>query len=390
MAKTVVGLFNNKVDAESAVRELTSAGFPQSDIELIARNGIPTADRDVIANLTRVGVPGEEAREYTSRLATGKALVLVRASEAAAQRAVTVMERNAGIEMERENPGAISPTATAESAPGVPRRAGVTPPPATAAAAGTTQGTSQETRIPVVEEEMKVGKREVAGRSVHVFTHVVEEPVEREIALRQEHVNVERRQVDRPATEADLREFKEGAIEMTETAEEPVVSKEARVVEEVVVSKDATQENRSIRDTLRKTEVDVEEGTNARNRPAGAPLRRAEGAAPVPADENESTLARGDVARASEIEGVKAETNPAHFTPRANPSRDSSGGNAGVTPEHEYAFSFGEALASNPRHRGKTWEAVEPEAQREWTAQKKGAWEEFKEMIRNAWHGKSR
>lgn len=407
MAKTVVGLFNDKGDAERAIKELASAGFPRTDIDLIAGNGASRADRDVVENLTRVGVPGEEAREYTSRLASGKALVLVKASEAAARRAVTVMERNSVKEVDQGSRGA------AESAfspnPGVvpARAAAATPAVPSASRAGAAgireQATSREAKIPVVEEEMKVGKREVAGQAVRVFAHVVEEPIEKEITLRQEHVNVERRPADRAATERDLREFKEGVIEMRETAEEPVVSKEARVVEEVVVSKEATQENRAIRDSLRKTEVDIEKNPSSASRPesvgkadraaieasraAGAGVRTSEGSAPVPRDGNERTLAREDVARARDIEDQKAAaSNPAQFTPEANPFRDSSGGNAGATPENEYAFTYGQTLASDPRHRGKDWEAVEPEVRREWATHKKGAWEEFKEMVRHAWH----
>ena len=412
MAKTIIGLFNDKIDAERAIRELASAGFPRADIDLIARNGAPTADRDVVENLARVGVPDEEAREYAGRLSSGKALVLVKASEAAAQRAVTVMERNAVKEVDQE--GVRTPVPPGST---VPPPVGVTPPSVTppttgapvrssAAAPGVREeGHSQEEIIPVVEEEMNVGKRQVAEQTVHVYAHVVEEPVEREILLRQEHVNVERHPVDRPATEQDLREFKEGTIEMSETAEEPVVSKEARVVEEVVVSKDTTQENRAVRDTLRKTEVDVEKGANVASRPewiaeadrtaieasrvAGAGVRTAEGPAPAPRDDNELTLAREDVARARDIEEHRTgERNPTHFTPEANPFRDSSGGNAGVIPEHEYALRYGQTLASDPQHRGKDWEAVEPEVQREWATHKKGAWEEFKEMVRRVWHNR--
>src|SRR6185437_12028106 len=81
----------------------------------------------------------------------------------------------------------------------------------------------------------------------------------RKFSLRQEHVNVERRPVNRPATEQDVRGLKEGSIEVRETAEEPVVTKQARVVEEVVVSKEVAQENRKVADTVRRSHVDVDE-----------------------------------------------------------------------------------------------------------------------------------
>ena len=65
--------------------------------------------------------------------------------------------------------------------------------------------------------------------------------------------------MNRPATEADFAAFKEGTVEMIETAEVPVVAKEARVVEEVSLGKEATERSETIRDTVRKTEVDVEQ-----------------------------------------------------------------------------------------------------------------------------------
>jgi stress response protein YsnF len=47
-------------------------------------------------------------------------------------------------------------------------------------------------------------------------------------------------------------------IEVRETAEEPVVSKTARVAEEVVVRKDVTEHTETVRDTVRREEVEVE------------------------------------------------------------------------------------------------------------------------------------
>ena len=60
-------------------------------------------------------------------------------------------------------------------------------------------------------------------------------------------------------TEADLRNMRDQSFEVTETAEEAVVEKSARVVEEVMVSKDATERTEHISDTVRRTEVEVEQ-----------------------------------------------------------------------------------------------------------------------------------
>ena len=118
----------------------------------------------------------------------------------------------------------------------------------------------QTAAIPVVEEELAVGKREVERGGVRVRTEVQERPVQEQVNLREEHVRVERRPVDRPATQADInRAQQSGTIEVREKAEQPVVQKQARVVEEVVVGKEATQRTETVRDTVRRTDVEVEE-----------------------------------------------------------------------------------------------------------------------------------
>ena len=44
---------------------------------------------------------------------------------------------------------------------------------------------------------------------------------------------------------------------MLKTAEEPVVAKTAHVVEEVVVGREATERTETVKDTVRREEVDV-------------------------------------------------------------------------------------------------------------------------------------
>ena len=116
----------------------------------------------------------------------------------------------------------------------------------------------KEVTIPVVEEEITIGTREVERGHVRIYSRVTEQPVEESVRLREEKVTVERRPVDRPATEADFAAAGKDVIEMTETAEEPVVTKRARVVEEVVVQKDVTEHTETVRGTERHTDVDVQ------------------------------------------------------------------------------------------------------------------------------------
>jgi uncharacterized protein (TIGR02271 family) len=118
---------------------------------------------------------------------------------------------------------------------------------------------TSEERIPIVEENLRVGKREVEHGRVRIRSYVVETPVNEQVTLREEHVEVSRRAVDRPLTDADDA-FRERVIEATEHAEEAVVSKEARVKEELVIRKEETQHTETVQDTVRHTEVEVEDG----------------------------------------------------------------------------------------------------------------------------------
>ncbi len=109
--------------------------------------------------------------------------------------------------------------------------------------------------FPVVGEQLEVGKREVSTGGVRVYSRLTETPVSESVNLREEHASIERRAVDRPATAADL---KEGFVEVRETAEEPVIAKTARVVEEVIVGKESRNRTQTVNDTVRGTDVQVE------------------------------------------------------------------------------------------------------------------------------------
>ena len=109
-----------------------------------------------------------------------------------------------------------------------------------------------------MEEQLQVGKRQEEHGGVRIYSRVTSRPVEKDVQLREEHVSVHRRPADRPVSDAD-RAFEERTIEASETVERPVVSKEARIVEEVVVGKDVQQRTETVRDTVRRTDVQVDQ-----------------------------------------------------------------------------------------------------------------------------------
>ena len=126
----------------------------------------------------------------------------------------------------------------------------------------------REQKVQVVEEGLAVGKREVATGGVRVTSRVVEAPVEETVRLREERVEADRRPADRKLSpeEADAA-FADRTVEVMGTGEEVEVGKTARVVEEVSVRKRAGHREATVRDTVRRTEVEVERlGAEPRSR----------------------------------------------------------------------------------------------------------------------------
>jgi uncharacterized protein (TIGR02271 family) len=203
--------------------------------------------------------------------------------------------------------------------------------------------------IPVVQEQLKVGKREVQRGGVRVFSRVVETPVNETIGLREEHVNVERRPVNEPISAVDSSAFKEQTIEMRETAEEAVVEKSARVVEEVMINKEVTQREQQINDTVRHTEVEVEQ--------LGAGAARS------------GMLSDDDYYRD-------------HFT-------SNYGNTSGSYEDYAPAYSYGSEMARNQKYSGRQWNDVENDLSSDWSTRagnKAGStWERMKDAVKSGW-----
>lgn len=258
MASTVVGLFETRAEAEAAMNDLVSSGFDRSDIDLKAAGADPSG---LMRELEGEGVPSDDAKLYVEGVRSGDALEIAHTSDSQATMAQEIMNRHGALDIhDAFTQRSAAPMAGAAGLAGAGMAASTmaastkTAPPATTGAANL----EGETIIPIVEEELSVGKRQIQRGGVRVFQRVEERPVSEQVTLHEEHVTVQRHAVDRPISDMDA-SFKEGTIEMTETAEVPVVAKEARVVEEVVVGKTATDRIETVKDTVRRTDVEVEE-----------------------------------------------------------------------------------------------------------------------------------
>jgi uncharacterized protein (TIGR02271 family) len=312
--KTIVALYDDRNDAERAADDLAAAGFDRDGIAIDGgafattalgatgegfNAGTPSATSarsswagdfsnasGRLSSLTRLGVPQADAEVYAEGVRRGGSLLVMKVAGSDVDRALEVIERHSPVDIENRGStyrqtGWSGYDATLGDYDEVQvreeRTRHQTGLGAAAAGlravderrAGTGLGADSEEVIPVVEEQVHVGKREVERGRVHVRSRVVETPVEETVSLRDESVTVERRAVDRPAADVPADAFRERDIEVTETDEQAVVGKEARVVEEVVVRKDSAVETETVRDTVRRTEVEVDD-----DRTEGAALRR--------------------------------------------------------------------------------------------------------------------
>jgi uncharacterized protein (TIGR02271 family) len=119
--------------------------------------------------------------------------------------------------------------------------------------------TDEEIRIPVIEEELTATVRPQEAGAVRIEKRVVAEDRVLEVPVTEERIRVERRVVDRPADTTDIGAFEETVIDVPLRSETVDLEKQARVAEEVVVSKEAVQRTEQARGTVRREEVFVDE-----------------------------------------------------------------------------------------------------------------------------------
>lgn len=124
-----------------------------------------------------------------------------------------------------------------------------------AAAARGVSGTEEV--IPLGEEILEVGKRTENRGTARIRRYVVETPVERQVTLHSERVVVERRRPVRDQATGEM--LTEVTIEVVETEEVPTVEKRVQLREEIVVRTERTQRVETVRETLRRDEVEIQQ-----------------------------------------------------------------------------------------------------------------------------------
>ncbi|MBB5714591.1 YsnF/AvaK domain-containing protein [Sphingomonas aerophila] len=311
MSRTITALFDSRSDAEAAKNRLHMANIDANHVHVHDQSSpgfrsegaySDHQDRGMWDSIKNALLPDEDRHAYEEGVRRGGALLTADVEEDQIDDAVRVLEDSNSIDVDDRSQqwrsqgwdygtGSGADTATG-SGLGTARRVGSEPGLglASGGAFGAATGrdtsgreafrgrdrdtasasgnTVEEEALPVVEESLQVGKREVDRGGVRVRSYVTETPVHEQLRLRNERVDVERRAVDQPLSATDGDPFRERTVEMTARGEEAMVEKKARVVEEVVVRKTADEEVRDIDDTVRRTDVEVDNDVS-RNRTAG-------------------------------------------------------------------------------------------------------------------------
>jgi uncharacterized protein (TIGR02271 family) len=371
MDQTVIGVFDTYDHAERAKQQLIARGFSANDVQVRAHgadlgttgttgttSATTTRDDDVgfmegvrnfFADL--FGPDQDDAGHYSEAVRRGGAVVAVTVSDdsrvdsareaLAATGAVDIEKRVAewratGYEGYRSDAKPYSRDEIAKE---------------------------RERVIPVVQEELEVGKRQVDLGAVRVVSRMVETPVRESVTLREEHASIERRPVDRPASEADLNALRDQSIEVRETAEKAVVSKTARVVEEVVVGKTASEHTEQISDTVRNTVVDVQnDGRATTGGTTGSMMG-------TTADNMAATRTSADY-----DDDFRSDWNTRYATM------------GGTYDDYAPAYRYGSTLGSDTRYQGRSWTDVETNARSDWQTKYPGSdWERFKAAVRHGW-----
>jgi uncharacterized protein (TIGR02271 family) len=270
MSRTVTALFDSRAEAEEAKTRLASSRIDADRIRIIDQSSGGSgsmqeepSEQGFMASLKELFMPDDDAYAYGEGIKRGGYLVCAQVDEDEADEACRVLEQSNSVDFDQRQQQWRNEGWQAHSGGSTLGMTGNT-----GLGAGPqreqSERTIEEERIPLVEEELRVGKREVARGGARVRSYVRETPVHEQVSLREEHVSVERRPVNetlgRGELDRDSDLLRDRTIEMTETAEEAVVAKEARVREELVVKKTAEEHVEQIDDTLRRTEVDVDEG----------------------------------------------------------------------------------------------------------------------------------
>jgi uncharacterized protein (TIGR02271 family) len=256
----IVTLYDTAQHADAARRNLEAAGFPTREISLINNQSLTLSgdklrDSSLWQKLFGRDIQSYEAALYGRAVESGGVILTIRVPETDVARATSILNAHESVDLHKRavEQGLMPATSTAtSSATSTTARHMMAP--ATMAATGTMAG---DEVLRLAEEHLNVGKRVVQDGTTRIRRFITETPVEAQVSLHEEHVQVIRRVITGADAARDI-DWSDKTIEVAESTEEPVISKSAQVAEEVVIHKEATDKVKTVRDKVRRQQVEVE------------------------------------------------------------------------------------------------------------------------------------
>jgi stress response protein YsnF len=249
----IVTLFDTAQHAEAARRNLEAAGFSSNDISTINNQTLAMAgdklnEPGLWRRLFGREIQTYEATVYGRSVQSGGVVLTVRVPETEVAKATRILNAHEAVDLQKRalQQGLITNAA-----------APATPPPPAVMAAGKTTPQGQEEVLRLAEEQLDVGKRVISDGATRIRRFVTVTPVEAQVTLHEEHARVIRRAVSDPNYIRDV-DWSDKTIEVAESAEEPVITKSVHIAEEVVIRAEGTDTVKTVKDKIRRQQVEVE------------------------------------------------------------------------------------------------------------------------------------
>ena len=245
----IVAVYDKAGKAKDAARALEASGFAADDISVLNRDSLTDAELHEAGLWRRLfgrNVGDHESAVYGRTLESGGAVLTLRTADTDVPRAMKILDVHNPVDVNERatSLGVVPPLRTPVSQPAVSQ------PSATAKL-------TKEEVLRLAEEQLEVGKRQVETGRARIRRFVTERPVETQVTLHDEHAEMVRRSVTDPSMIRDV-DWSDKVIEITETSEQPVVNKTSRVAEEVVIRREGSDHVETVRDTVRRQQVELE------------------------------------------------------------------------------------------------------------------------------------
>jgi uncharacterized protein (TIGR02271 family) len=274
--ETLVAVFDSPEHAEAAVEALKAGGFHEDDISIFDNDRLTAGNRKIAKDVREAGLwhrlfgsdlYKHEAAVFGQTVDRGGTVLSLRVLDSEVAHATGILDLHRPIDVhDRAVTSGVATAATVDTAAkaiaevpvAVQQKVAITP------KIADTHGEV----LRLAEEQLQVGKQMIETGKTRVRRFTTERDVSADVTLHEEHGEILRRAVSEPVKIADL-DWSDRSIEVVETTEQALVSKTARVVEEVALDKIGTDHIETVHEKLRRQQAEIER-VDASGKPTGA------------------------------------------------------------------------------------------------------------------------